>query len=58
MAKTGTIRRQLSQFGWAVIFLLFGVLGGRALFAPLRGAMVANGVVKVPRPECDQSLSL
>lgn len=34
-------------FGWIVIVLFFGVLGGWALFAPLNGAVVANGVVKV-----------
>ncbi|WDZ81891.1 HlyD family type I secretion periplasmic adaptor subunit (plasmid) [Ensifer adhaerens] len=39
--------RQLSLCGWTIIFLFFGVLGGWALFAPLRGAVVANGVVKV-----------
>jgi HlyD family type I secretion membrane fusion protein len=34
-------------FGWSIILLFFGVLGGWASFAPLNGAIVANGVIKV-----------
>jgi len=33
--------------GWLIIALLFGGLGGWAATAPLNGAVVANGVVKV-----------
>ncbi|QEL22103.1 HlyD family type I secretion periplasmic adaptor subunit [Bosea sp. F3-2] len=39
--------REPALFGWLVILLFFGALGGWALFAPLNGAVVANGVVKV-----------
>ncbi|HKU95648.1 MAG TPA: HlyD family type I secretion periplasmic adaptor subunit [Vineibacter sp.] len=33
--------------GWLIIAVLFGGLGGWAVMAPLNGAVVANGVVKV-----------
>src|SRR5437762_9457841 len=33
--------------GWAIIVLFFGVFGTWAASAPLNGAVVANGVVKV-----------
>lgn len=39
--------RRPALFGWVIIALFFGVLGGWALFAPLHGAVVANGVIKV-----------
>lgn len=33
--------------GWFIIALFFGGLGGWATFAPLNGAVIANGLVKV-----------
>jgi HlyD family type I secretion membrane fusion protein len=33
--------------GWTIIVLFFGVLGAWAMTAPLHGAVVANGVIKV-----------
>jgi membrane fusion protein, type I secretion system len=33
--------------GWSIIVFFFGVLGAWAMTAPLHGAVVANGVVKV-----------
>lgn len=41
-----SIRRQ-ALFGWTVVALFFGGLGGWAATAPLTGAVVANAVVKV-----------
>ena len=39
--------RQVSLVGWVIIGLIFGVLGTWAMIAPLNGAVVANGVIKV-----------
>ena len=39
--------RSAATVGWVIIFLFFGVLGGWAVTAPLNGAVVANGLVKV-----------
>lgn len=39
--------RGAATVGWAIIVLFFGVLGAWAMTAPLHGAVVANGVVKV-----------
>jgi biotin carboxyl carrier protein len=39
--------RGAATAGWTVIILFFGVLGAWAVTAPLHGAVVANGVVKV-----------
>ena len=38
---------QLATWGWAVIILFFGVLGSWSLLAPLNGAVVAAGFIKV-----------
>ncbi len=38
---------RLASIGWAVIMLFFGVLGSWSLLAPLNGAVVASGFVKV-----------
>ena len=38
--------------GWAIIGLFFGVFGTWAISAPLNGAVVANGVVKIGRASC------
>lgn len=39
--------RKVSIAGWAIIGLFFGVFGTWAISAPLNGAVVANGFVKV-----------
>src|ERR1051325_10806813 len=39
--------RGVSMAGWIIIGLFFGVLGTWAVTAPLNGAVVATGVVKV-----------
>lgn len=39
--------RSAAFAGWLIILLFFGVLGGWALTAPLHGAVVAHGFVKV-----------
>ena len=39
--------RKVALAGWIVIGLFFGVFGAWALSAPLNGAVVANGVIKV-----------
>ena len=39
--------RGAATAGWAIIVLFFGVLGAWAMTAPLHGAVVANGIVKV-----------
>lgn len=39
--------RLASFAGWSIILLFFGLFGGWAVTAPLHGAVVANGVVKV-----------
>ena len=38
---------RLAAIGWAVIILFFGVLGSWSMLAPLNGAVVASGFVKV-----------
>jgi HlyD family type I secretion membrane fusion protein len=35
------------RVGWIIIFLFFGVLGTWSMIAPLNGAVVANGIIKV-----------
>src|SRR3954471_20281465 len=39
--------RYVSTAGWIIIALFFGVLGTWAVTAPLNGAVVATGVIKV-----------
>src|SRR5689334_15108987 len=39
--------RGVSMAGWIIIGLFFGVLGTWAVTAPLNGAVVATGVIKV-----------
>jgi len=39
--------RKVALAGWIIIGLFFGVFGAWALSAPLNGAVVANGVIKV-----------
>lgn len=39
--------QQLATVGWAIVALFFGVLGSWSLLAPLNGAVVASGFVKV-----------
>src|ERR1051325_10282186 len=39
--------KKVALAGWIIIGLFFGVFGAWALSAPLNGAVVANGVVKV-----------
>src|SRR3954451_16091614 len=39
--------RKVALAGWTIIALFFGVFGAWALSAPLNGAVVANGVIKV-----------
>jgi membrane fusion protein, epimerase transport system len=43
---TDSMRRS-ALAGWLIIALFFGGFGGWASFAPLNGAIVANGVIKV-----------
>lgn len=38
---------RLAAWGWAIIVAFFGLLGSWSLIAPLNGAVVATGVVKV-----------
>ena len=38
---------KLATIGWAIVALFFGVLGSWSLLAPLNGAVVASGFVKV-----------
>jgi HlyD family type I secretion membrane fusion protein len=39
--------RRVSLVGWSIIVVFFGLFGTWAAIAPLNGAVVANGVVKV-----------
>src|SRR5215213_4248822 len=39
--------RKVALAGWIIIGLFFGVFGAWAISAPLNGAVVANGVIKV-----------
>src|SRR5436305_13884276 len=39
--------RGVSTAGWLIIALFFGVLGTWAVTAPLNGAVVATGIIKV-----------
>jgi hypothetical protein len=39
--------RPIVRFGLAVVFVTFVVLGGWAALAPLHGAVIAVGLVKV-----------
>ena len=39
--------RSVALAGWIIIGLFFGVFGAWAIFAPLNGAVVSTGVVKV-----------
>src|SRR5215831_14638286 len=39
--------RPLSRAGWFIIVLFFGALGGWSVLAPLNGAVVAEGLLKV-----------
>jgi HlyD family type I secretion membrane fusion protein len=43
----GDSMRGAAIAGWTIIVLFFGVLGAWAMTAPLHGAVVANGVIKV-----------
>lgn len=46
LLPSDSIRRS-ALAGWSIIVLFFGGLGGWAAFAPLNGAVVANGVIKI-----------
>src|ERR1700738_2370510 len=46
LLPSDSIRRS-ALAGWSIIALFFGGLGGWAAIAPLNGAIVANGVIKV-----------
>lgn len=46
LLPSDSIRRS-ALTGWSIIVLFFGGLGGWAAFAPLNGAVVANGVIKI-----------
>jgi HlyD family type I secretion membrane fusion protein len=39
--------KRIARFGWVIVGLFFGVFGTWAAIAPLKGAVVANAVVKV-----------
>src|SRR5262245_52424270 len=39
--------KKVARTGWIIIALFFGVLGTWAISAPLNGAVVANGFIKV-----------
>ena len=39
--------KRLAAWGWSIILLFFGVLGTWSLLAPLNGAVIASGFVKV-----------
>ena len=46
-APVSNSMRSDAMMGWTIVLLFFGVLGAWAMTAPLHGAVVANGIVKV-----------
>lgn len=45
--KAGDDPQRLAMWGWAIILMFFGVLGSWSLLAPLNGAVVATGFLKL-----------